>query len=40
MEENNIVKYEGGLIKRISNQIGVTNKFGIIGASINSLSES
>jgi hypothetical protein len=26
MEENNIVKYEGGIIKRISNQIGVTNK--------------
>lgn len=26
MEENKIVKYEGGLIKRISNQIGVTNK--------------
>lgn len=26
MEENSIVKYGGGLIKRISNQIGVTNK--------------
>ncbi|HEY8658438.1 MAG TPA: WG repeat-containing protein [Hanamia sp.] len=26
MEENKIVKYDGGLIKRISNQIGVTNK--------------
>ena len=26
MEENKIVKYEGGVIKRISNQIGVTNK--------------
>ena len=26
MEENKIVKYEGGLIKRISNQIGVTKK--------------
>jgi len=26
MEENSIVKYEGGLIKRINNQIGVTNK--------------
>jgi DNA-binding NarL/FixJ family response regulator len=26
MEENSIVKYEGGLIKKISNQIGVTNK--------------
>jgi hypothetical protein len=26
MEENNIVKYEGSVIKRISNQIGVTNK--------------
>lgn len=26
MEGNNIVKYEGGLIKRIGNQIGVTNK--------------
>lgn len=26
MEENKIVKYESGIIKRISNQIGVTNK--------------
>src|SRR5665213_2843471 len=26
MEENKIVKYEGGIIKRINNQIGVTNK--------------
>ena len=26
MEENKIIKYEGGLIKRIDNQISVTNK--------------
>lgn len=26
MSENKIVKYEGGIIKRISNQIDVTNK--------------